>query len=441
VAVVRILDWSDTFDSWCDVDGRADGNRSFKVSKKSVEDRVIDWISRHGNKGTAPRDLVSARIVPNADRARTALVELDSKGKGTTKSGKFYLFSSQVRAGTDLDTRDPRFRSDLLRLLRKVHTVKSLGTKLKVHASDVEQALTDLEESGYIVERTGQRVVLGSTLSESARRIVRENHFIDKPIKFGVVADMHLCAKAERLDVLNAAYDEFAAQGIDTVLCPGNYVDGECRYNRHELHAHGIADQCQYCIDHWPQRTGIKTFYIDGDDHEGWWQQREGVEFGRYLMLEAQRQGRNDLVYLGYMEADIELKAPKGSAVVKVIHAGGGSAYAYSYAVQKLAESFQGGEKPAIAIVGHYHKFDYSFPRAIHMLQPGCCEDQTAFMRKRKLAAHVGFCTVELQQDIGGSITRFAPTFYPFWDRGYYLSRDGQSAAKRLQQHTKARRK
>jgi predicted phosphodiesterase len=354
---------------------------------------------------------------------------------------KFHLLKSEERAGTDLDTRDPRFRSDLLRLLRKAHTVKFLGTTLKVHPSDVEQALEDLEESGYIVERTGQRIVLGTTLPESARRIVRENHFIDKPIKFGVVADMHLCAKAERLDVLNAAYDEFAAQGIDTVLCPGNYVDGECRYNRHELHAHGIADQCQYCIDHWPQRKGIKTFYVDGDDHEGWWQQREGVEFGRYLMLEAQRQGRDDLVYLGYMEADIELKAPKGSAVIKVIHAGGGSAYAYSYAVQKLAESFQGGEKPAVAIVGHYHKFDYSFPRAIHMLQPGCCEDQTAFMRKRKLAAHVGFCTVELQQDVGGSITRFAPTFYPFWDRGYYLSRDGQGAAKRLQRHTKARRK
>jgi predicted phosphodiesterase len=422
------------------VDGRA-GNRSFKVSKKTIEDRVIDWISRHGNKGTAARDLVASRICADAAHARLALNDLYLASKGTWKCNKFYLLSSQMRGGTDLDTRDPRFRSDLLRLLRKAHTIKSLGSKLKVHSSDVEQALIDLEESGYIVERTGQRVTLGSTLPESARRIVRENHFIDQPIRFGVVADMHLCAKAERLDVLNAAYDEFAAQGIDTVLCPGNYVDGECRYNRHELHAHGIADQCQYCIDHWPQRAGIKTFYVDGDDHEGWWQQREGVEFGRYLMLEAQRQGRDDLVYLGYMEADIKLKAPKGSAIIKVMHAGGGSAYAYSYAVQKLAESFQGGEKPAVVIVGHYHKFDYSFPRAIHMLQPGCCEDQTTFMRKRKLAAHVGFCTVELQQDVGGSVTRFAPTFYPFWDRGYYLSRDGQLAGTRLQAKSRTRRK
>jgi hypothetical protein len=158
-------------------------------------------------------------------------------------------------------------------------------------------------------------------------------------------------------------------------------------------------------------------------------------------MLEAQRQGRKDLVYLGSMEADIELKAPKGSAVIRIMHPGGGTAYAISYAVQKLAESYQGGEKPAIAIVGHYHKFEYSFPRSIHMLQPGCCQDQTRFMRKLKLAAHVGFSTIELQQDVGGSITRFTPTFFPFWDRGYYLSRDGQAAATRLQRKAKARSK
>jgi predicted phosphodiesterase/biotin operon repressor len=422
------------------VDGYTHGD--FKVSKKSIEDRVVDWISRHGNKGTAPRDIVASRIVISAVKAHDILCSLRDKGAGTFKGhNKFYLLSSQVRAGTDLDTHDPRFRSDLLRLLRRPTTIKQLGSKLYIHAADVEHALTDLEESGYIVERTSQRVVLGTAVPESARRIVRANHFIDKPVRFGIVADMHMCSKSERLDVVNAAYDEFAAQGIDTVLCPGNYVDGEARFNRYELYAHGIADQCQYCIDHWPQRKGIKTFYIDGDCHEGWYLTREGIEFGRYLMLEAQRQGRKDLVYLGSMEADIELKAPKGSAVIKIMHPGGGTAYAISYAVQKLAESYQGGEKPAVAIVGHYHKFEYSFPRSIHMLQPGCCQDQTRFMRKLKLAAHVGFSTVELQQDVGGSITRFTPTFFPFWDRGYYLSRDGQAAAARLQNKTKVRSK
>lgn len=408
---------------------------------KSVEDRVVDWISRHGNKGTAPRDLISSRIVTSSKSARNVLERLVTAARGTWAGGKFYLLGAEVRAGTALDTQDPRFRSDLLRLLRKPTTVKALGSKLHVHQHDVEHALAELEQCGYIIERTGRRIALGSVVPESARRIVRENHFIGKPMRFGVVADPHLCSKSQRLDVLEAAFDEFAARGIDTVFCPGNYIDGEFRHNRYELYAHGVADQCQYFLDHWPRRKGIVTHYIDGDCHEGWYLGRDGIEFGRYAMLEASRQGRDDLVYLGSMEADIELKAPEGSAVIKLVHPGGGSAYALSYPVQKLAESYQGGEKPAVVIVGHYHKFEYAFPRSIHMLQPGCCQDQTRFMRKHKLAAHVGFCVVELQQDVRGSITRFSPTFFPFWDRGFYLSRDGQKAASRIQSKGKAQQK
>jgi hypothetical protein len=175
------------------VDERAYGD--FKVSK-SIEDRVIDWISRHGNKGTAPRDLVAARIVADAKYAKEALNALAVDSRGAWKNRKFYLLDSQVRVGTNLDTQDPRFRSDLLRLLRKPITIKALASKLHVHSSDVEHALDDLEQSGYVVERTGQRITLGSVVPESDRRIIRENHFIDKLIKFGVVADMHMCSKS-----------------------------------------------------------------------------------------------------------------------------------------------------------------------------------------------------------------------------------------------------
>lgn len=324
-----------------------------------------------------------------------------------------------------IDPSDPLFRSEVARRIKRATTVIKIAEQMHSSIDDVASVLDDMEDSGYIIIRRGSSVQLGKSVEHTQQGIIIDNHFHEKPITFGVVADMHLCSKAERLDVLNAAYDEFERQGITTVFCPGNYIDGECRFNMHELLAHGIADQCQHAIDHWPSKPGIKTFFVDGDDHEGWFHQREGIEFGRYLMMEAQAQGRDDLVYMGYMEADFELKAPKGSAVIKVIHAGGGSSYAFSYASQKLVESFQGGEKPAVCIIGHYHKMEYCYPRNVHCVQAGCMQDQTMFMRKRKLAAHVGFCTVTLQQDIRGSITRFSPEFFPFFDRGYYLKRDG----------------
>jgi len=324
-----------------------------------------------------------------------------------------------------LDTNDPIFRTQVLRKLKKPVTIQVLAETMHCSIEEIEYTLNDLKDHGYIIEQKGSSFSIGKAPKNISTKIVMDNHLYTNEMKFGVIADMHMCSMAERLDVLNAAYDEFERQGITTVLCPGNYVDGEARFNKHELNVHGLAGQCQYAIDNWPQKPGIVTYYVDGDDHEGWYHQNTGLEFGRYLMLEAQAQGRDDLVYMGYMEADIEIKAPKGSAIVRVMHAGGGSSYAISYAAQKLTESFQGGEKPSILIIGHYHKFDYCFSRNVHCLQPGAAQDQTKFMRKKRLASHVGFCVVKFQQDINGSVTKFCPEFFPFFDKKYYLNRDG----------------
>lgn len=318
---------------------------------------------------------------------------------------------------------DPLLRSDLVRALKAQSTVEGLVRKLKISKPQVLALVEDLEERGYIIYRRGNAIGIGKQV-ERETFVRRSQHFHGDILSFGVVADMHLCNKACRLDVLNAAYDEFESQGITTVFCPGNYIDGEGHNNRSELVAHGIPDQCQYAIDHWPHRKGITTYYVDGDDHEGWYKQREGIEFGRYLEMEAHAQGYFDLVYMGYGEADFELTVPGGGrSIIKIIHTGGGSSYAFSYASQKLAESFQGGEKPDVCIIGHLHKFDYCLARGVHCVQVGCIEDQTIFMRKKRLAAHVGFTTITIQQDEKGAISRFSPTFYPFFDRNYYLTK------------------
>lgn len=382
-----------------------------QLSKQMKE--VIQLIRVHSRTGSTGvlREEVSQSLGVSVWQARKLITQAETIIAGIPQVG--------------IDPSDPLFRSEVARHIKKAITATKIAGKMHSTEESVMAVIEDMEERGYIIQRRGNTIQLGKSAEQSGSKIVMANHFYNKPISFGVIADMHMCSKSERLDVFDAAYDEFASRGITTVLCPGNYIDGECRFNTHELLAHGIADQCQYAIDHWPARPGIKTYFVDGDDHEGWFQQREGIEFGRFLMLEAQAQGRNDLVYMGYMEADFELKAPEGRAIIKVIHAGGGSSYAFSYASQKLAESFQGGEKPAVCIIGHYHKQEYCFPRNVHCVQAGCTQDQTRFMRKRKLAAHVGFCIITLQQDIKGSITRFSPEFFPFWDRKYYLNRDG----------------
>jgi hypothetical protein len=71
-------------------------------------------------------------------------------------------------------------------------------------------------------------------------------------------------------------------------------------------------------------------------------------------------------------------------------------------------------------LVGHYHKAEYNFCRGVHAVQTGCLQDQTPFMRKKKLAAHLGGWIIEFSTDDQGAITRFKQEFIPFYDNGYY---------------------
>lgn len=256
--------------------------------------------------------------------------------------------------------------------------------------------------------------------------IVKNNKMILAPtteFKFGAIADTHLGSKYERMDVLNALYDIFQKEGVKVVLHGGNYVDGEFRFNKYETHTRGFDEMIDYFIKEYPKRKGIITYFIDGDDHEGWWTQKQGLETGRVIEDRARLAGRDDLVYLGYQEADLILKAEKGKSLMRIIHGGGGTAYADSYATQKIAESYEPGEKPHILLVGHYHKNVYHTPRGIHVLQLGCTQGQTRFMRKNKLRACLGGYTVTINQAPTGEINAFTPKWHQFWSPRFYKSK------------------
>lgn len=310
-------------------------------------------------------------------------------------------------------------------LKRGPASTEELANALDCSPKRVAETLAGMKERGVLLLTTvnGLHDLGDSILLEPGESEVEgdEGHWTHT---FGFTTDNHLCNKHSRLDVLNAAYDHFEREGIAIVYNAGNWVDGEARFNKTELlTAPGMDHQLDYLIDNWPVRDGIETHYIAGDDHEGWYQQREGIEVGRYLQMRAEDAGRSDLKYLGYGEADVKLSFGTGSSVMRVVHPGGGSAYAISYTDQKRVESYQGGEKPQIELVGHYHKFNYGYPREVHTLQGGCTVDQSMFMRKKRLQAHVGYSIIRIKQDSGGAVARFNVEWCPFFDRGYYEKR------------------
>ena len=316
-------------------------------------------------------------------------------------------------------------------LKRKPGTVAELAERLGVSSPVIEEALKAAHVAGAtVVERAGKWFLddappLG--IQQTGRLVLTTDK--DGYFEFGACSDEHLCSKYERLDCLNEYYDQIARRGITTVLNAGNWIDGEATFNRHDLRVHGMDEQMQYLAREYPRREGVNIHAITGADHEGWYARREGIDVGRYAENVMRQAGRTDWHDLGYMEAFVSIvhKESGKSSNICVMHPGGGSSYAVSYAPQKVVESFDGGDKPAVLLIGHYHKSGYNLIRNVHTMQTGTFMDQSIFMRQKKLSAHVGGCFVKIHVDpYTGAVDECAYTFRNYFVREYYNGRWSQ---------------
>ena len=323
----------------------------------------------------------------------------------------------------DADRQAKRLRDGLKRALKRGPvTLAELSSRFDRGVEQISSIIEEFRALGLNCEVKGERAEISKALPAGGVHRIDPKTVEGRVYEFGAIGDSHLGSKYARLDVLNRLYDIFEAEGIKDVYHGGNLIDGESRFNKFDLvpGAVGLTAQCKIAARDYPKRTGVTTHFICGDDHEGWYAQREGINIGQVMQDTLTREGRADMHYLSYLEADILLPAPKGQTWIKLMHPGGGSAYAISYASQKIVESFQGGEKPALLLLGHYHKMDFCLPREVFCLQLGTTCDQTPFMRKLKLQAHVGGWKVKITQAADGHISRIATEFIRFYDRGFY---------------------
>lgn len=308
-----------------------------------------------------------------------------------------------------------------LKSRKKILTLEQLSDHFDTGVGKVRKMMEELSHAGHNIQIvTGGGIELSRDIPKADPTRINAEKMAGKVVRFGLTGDNHLGSKYARLDVLNCLFDIWQKEGIKDVYQLGNMIDGEARFNIFDLVARGIDGQVKYFVDNWPARKGITTQFITGDDHEGWYVQREGINIGQVIQDEAERAGRKDLKYLGHMEHDVIFAGKKQQTVMRLVHAGGGSAYATSYSVQKIVESYQGGEKPHILLVGHYHKAEYGYPREVHTLQCGTTEDQTPFMRKKKIQAHLGGWIVEFTLTEMGVVSRFKCEWIPFFDKGFY---------------------
>jgi hypothetical protein len=306
---------------------------------------------------------------------------------------------------------------------------QSLAQTLQLEADAVQGELSRMQSIGVrLLDENGhwqidKRPMQSAHLAGALHTFYTdENH----TFTFGAAGDQHYCSKYNRPEVVEELYDRYAEAGCTTVFNTGNWIDGEARFNVHDLEVRGMDAQVRHLAKVFPRRDGITTYAVAGDDHEGWYAQREGVDIGRYNEQAFRDAGRTDWVDLGYMEAPVRLvnSVSGKECIISVVHPGGGSAYALSYTMQKIVESLDGGEKPAMLLAGHYHKLWYGNVRNVWVVQTGTAEDQTPFMRKKRLEAHVGGTLCKVTMDPAtGALTRCAVELFRYFNKGYYTNR------------------
>lgn len=311
-------------------------------------------------------------------------------------------------------------------LQQEKRTIGDIAKHFDVPIVTVERTLNSLAEKKVMVRTGPDGYYIDDAPEEGGKKSLNQKMWQGDTLKIGFISDNHLCSHFERLDVLNLLYDLFESEGVSFVVNGGNWIDGEARFNKNEIHTRGFGRQIEYAVKHYPYRKGLETWFISGDDHEGWYNQREGINSGEFFQMQRERAGMFDLKHLGYVEADIDLNGGEYDIPMwcRVMHPGGGSAYAVSYAPQKLIESLQGGEKPHVFFIGHYHKLSYNIIRNVHAIQMGTTCDQTIFMRKKKISAHVGGGIAEFRRGSDGLINRGKVEFITAYDKKFYIGKD-----------------
>jgi biotin operon repressor/predicted phosphodiesterase len=388
--------------------------RSTDLTPKQIEETVNVWKTVGGNVSEMARIMGLSRTAASSriEKARRLGLDMSIPAPTAAKADDKPLIDGLA----------------MRRILRMGHTtVESLAQTFKTTPAEVVTAIQQMRAEGFAIQESGDSYWL-ITRPQSGTDLGHKHEYksrADGSYVFGWLSDTHLGSKYSRLDVLNKLFDAFAEVGVDRVFHAGNWIDGEAHFNKHDLLVHGMDAQCRYLAENWPKRDGITTYAVTGDDHEGWYSQREGVDIGRYAEMKFRDVERRDWVDLGYMEADIALTHAESGVKtrLRVAHPGGGSSYATSYAPQKYIESLDGGEKPAVVLLGHWHKMECINIRNVWVIQTGCTQDQTPFGRKKRLDFHVGGGITRLVQDPDtGAITRCTVDMMRFFNREHYGS-------------------
>lgn len=309
----------------------------------------------------------------------------------------------------------------------KPHSISELCELTDRGPSTVRAAIESLREQGIGVHLTEEDCV---TIPLVVKQPQIEIDFYGDEMRFGVISDTHYGSKYSAYEMVEAAYDYYAEEGITTVLHCGDLTEGpgERGYRGHSNDVHSSCQRWdgleEYVSENYPRRAGVKTYLISSSkSHCGWeWNAsgrdicndiangRRGVKattessFGwNEVDIIKDLPPRDDLVYLGQDKAQI-LMGPEENVSVRLMHPDGGSAYSLSYRPQRMVEAMVGGTKPDVLLIGHYHQFFYTRFRNVSVACVPGCQWETPLFRRWGKEPVVGALVATVRVDARGSV-------------------------------------
>lgn len=210
-------------------------------------------------------------------------------------------------------------------------------------------------------------------------------------IRFALLGDTHLGSLYAHAAALRGFYEYALGQGVTDFYHAGDVLDGHRVYRGQEFELRDIGLDAQ--ISRLAVETkglGGRTRFITGN-HDQSFKTAAGAPVGKLIATETGWE------FLGEEQARVEWRTPAGAYSLLLFHPGGGTSYALSYRPQKITESMEGGTKPSMLAIGHYHKSEFipSY-RNVGLVQVGTFQRQTPFMSRQGLAAHVGGWLVDV---------------------------------------------
>jgi predicted phosphodiesterase len=226
--------------------------------------------------------------------------------------------------------------------------------------------------------------------------------------RVAVITDTHIGHKRFREDWLLHAFQVMKDEDVEAILHVGDIVEGMSGRPGHiyELTHIGFQAQVGYAASLF-ERAPVPIRAVLGN-HDLWFAGKgdAGVDVGAELALRLP-----DLFEcLGYHEADVVVNGIR----IKLWHGMDGKAYAKSYRGQKIVESFPGGGKPHLLLLGHAHDSAFYVARNVHVFECGTFSLQSDFMRYTKKEASPGWWLIEVWGE-NGDLQEVRQRWFPFF--------------------------